>query len=102
MSRLARLTERCAPFGVPVVPEVRIVVRPWRDGAAGSFVADTTREGKPLGGAVELAGRSWERFESDDGRTRSLVHADDEVTSIVTADADFTQLEAFTAALVEE
>ena len=72
-----------------------------RDGAAGAFVADTTREGKPLGGAVELAGRSWERFESDDGRTRSLVHADDEVTSIVTADTDFTQLEAFASTLVE-
>lgn len=38
MSRLELLTLRCAPFGVPVVPDVRIVVRPWRDGAAGSLV----------------------------------------------------------------
>ena len=36
VSRLARLTERCAPFGVPVVPDVKIVVRPCRDGGVGS------------------------------------------------------------------
>ncbi|MHA6511065.1 DUF4245 domain-containing protein [Tessaracoccus sp. Z1128] len=72
-----------------------------RDGAPAGFVADTTREGRPLGDDVDLAGRTWERYESADGRTRSLVHADDVVTSIVTADADFTALEAFAATLVE-
>ena len=72
-----------------------------RDGGAGAFVADTTRDGCPLGDAVELAGRTWERYESGDGRTRSLVHEDEVVTSIVTADTDFTALEAFAATLTE-
>lgn len=72
-----------------------------RDGAVGSFVSSTTRDGRAVGGTVDLAGRTWERYESSDGRTRSLVHADDEVTSIVTADTDFTQLEAFASTLVE-
>lgn len=72
-----------------------------RDGVGGAFVTDLTRDGSPLGGTVELAGRTWERFESGDGRTRSLVHEDELVTSIVTADTDFTSLEEFAATLVE-
>ena len=72
-----------------------------RDGAPGAFISDTTRDGQTLGGTVEVAGRTWERYESGDGRTRSLVQADEDVTSIVTADADFTRLEEFAATLVE-
>lgn len=73
-----------------------------RDGALGTFVSDTTREGRIVGGTVDVAGRTWERYESNDGRTRSLVHGDDGVTSIVTADAEFAQLEAFAATLIRE
>ena len=65
------------------------------------FIDTVTREGKPVGGEVELAGRTWERYESDDGRTRSLVSTTDDVTSVVTADTDFVELEAFAGTLVE-
>lgn len=70
-----------------------------RDGATGTFVADVTRDGNPLGATVELAGLTWERFESDDERTRSLVSLGEDVTSVVTADTDFVTLEAFAATL---
>ncbi len=83
-------------------PEEVYVGVQQRDGAVGDFVSATTREGRSLGGSVDVAGRSWELYESDDGRTRSLVHVADDVTSIVTADTDFTELETFAAALVEE
>ncbi len=72
-----------------------------RDGATGSFVSDTTRDGDALGATVEIAGLTWERYESDDERTRSLVSEGEDVTSIVTADTDFVELEAFAATLTE-
>ena len=64
------------------------------------FIASTTREGRAVGGAVEAAGRQWERYESKDGRTRSLVSKRDDVTSVVSADTDFLNLEAFASMLV--
>lgn len=72
-----------------------------RDESRAEFVSATTREGKALGAEVEVAGIVWERYESEDERTRSLVATDGDVTSIVTADADFIALESFAATLVE-
>lgn len=71
-----------------------------RDGGAAEFIRATTREGKALDGVVEIAGREWSRYESPDGRTRSLVNTDGDTTSIVTADTEFDKLEAFAASLV--
>ena len=65
------------------------------------FIDATTREGRAVGGQVEFAGRTWDRYESEDGRTRSLVSEGDDDVAIVTADADFIELEAFAASLVE-
>ncbi|SHJ73048.1 Protein of unknown function [Tessaracoccus bendigoensis DSM 12906] len=75
-------------------------VQQRNDGGA-RFIASVTRDGAPVGGEVDAAGRSWERFESSDGRTRSLVSETDNVTSIVTADTDFLELEAFAATLAQ-
>lgn len=72
-----------------------------RDAGAAEFIRSTTREGKKLDGQADLAGLTWDRYESPDERTRSLVHVDGEVASIVTADTDFATLEAFTSSLVE-
>lgn len=72
-----------------------------RDSQGELLIADATREGSMLGEGVDLAGLSWERYESSDGRTRSLVSTDGDVTSVVSADTDFSELEAFTATLVE-
>ena len=65
------------------------------------FVDTVTRDGSAVGGEVEAVGRSWQRYESKDGRTRSLVSERDGVTSVISADTDFVQLEAFAAHLVE-
>lgn len=72
-----------------------------RDRGAAAFVSSVTREGKDMGGGVEAAGRTWTRYESKDGRTRSLVSESGDVTSIVTADTDFVKLEAFAGTLAE-
>ena len=72
-----------------------------RDGAEVAFVRSATREGHAVGGEVEAAGRSWERYESKDGRTRSLVSKGEADTAVVAADADFVALEAFAATLTE-
>lgn len=72
-----------------------------RDESRAEFVRSTTRDGSVVGEPVEIAGITWERYESADERTRSLVAEDGDVTSIVSADTDFVSLEAFAAMLVE-
>lgn len=72
-----------------------------RDDAVRAAVDTITRKGSVIGDEVQLIGRAWERYESQDGRTRSLVNIDGEVASIVTADAGFPELEAFASTLVE-
>ena len=72
-----------------------------RDESRAEFIGTTTREGSVVGDPVEIAGLTWERYESKDERTRSLVSTDGDVTSIVSADTDFVSLEAFAAMLVE-
>lgn len=72
-----------------------------RNAVAPAFITATTREGRAVGGEVDLVGRTWLRYESKDGRTRSLVSERDDSTAVVSADTDFMKLEAFTATLVE-
>lgn len=72
-----------------------------RDESSSQFVSATTRDGKPVGDTVDFAGHTWDRYESADGRTRSLVTVQGEVTSVVTADTDFASLDAFASSLVE-
>lgn len=72
-----------------------------RDGVVPGFVERVTREGTTMGGAVTIGDRDWTRYESEDGRTRSLVSDAGGVVSIVTADTDFATLEEFTASLAE-
>ena len=71
-----------------------------RDEALRSFVSGVTRDGSGLRAEVDLAGRTWQRYESADRRTMSLVNVDGDVASIVTADTDFAELEAFASTLV--
>ena len=72
-----------------------------RDEAGDELVRSNTRDGKEIGEPVSLAGREWLRYESKDGRTTSLVNHAGEITTVVSADTDFTQLEAFISTLVE-
>lgn len=72
-----------------------------RDASQSELIESATRSGRPLGDEVELVDLTWQRYESPDGRTRSLVNSSEEVVSIVTADTDFIELEAFASTLVE-
>lgn len=72
-----------------------------RDAAGPELVRSATREGREIGEPVELAGREWLRYESKDGRTRSLVNERGGVTTVVSADDDFPPLEAFASTLRE-
>ncbi len=65
------------------------------------LVPAQTRDGVADGSSV-IAGSTWERRVSADGRTRSLVRATGPVTTVVVADADYAALEAFTGALRTE
>lgn len=71
-----------------------------RDDSGAELVRSATRDGKALGDDVALAGRQWVRYESPDARTRSLVNEEGDVTTVVSADTDFAELEAFTSTLV--
>lgn len=72
-----------------------------RNESAAQFISSTTRDGSEVGLPVEIAGIQWQRYESDDERTHSLVSTNGDVTSIVTADTDFASLEGFAAMLVQ-
>ncbi len=69
-----------------------------RDFLPDQFVTDVTRKGRATGQS-SVAGQSWERFTSADGRTRSLVKRDAASVAIVSGDVSFEALDAFAATL---
>lgn len=71
-----------------------------RDRSPVQFLAEVTRDGAASGDSVSIAGLDWERWVSEDERSRSLVWRDGDLTAVVTGDTDFEQLEAFAATLV--
>lgn len=70
------------------------------DGDPVLYIADITREGTKVGEET-LGGRTWERWESADKRTRSLILRSDPTVTLVTADAGFTDLQQFARTLQE-
>jgi hypothetical protein len=62
------------------------------------MVDQQSREGTPDGNSV-VAGQTWQRLISPDGRTRSLVVRGPEVTTIVSADLPYGALEAYVSTL---
>lgn len=62
------------------------------------LIEEETRGGLP-DGSSQVNGATWERRVSADDRTRSLVSATDEVTTIVSGDTDYAALEAYAATL---
>lgn len=69
------------------------------DGPPTDFIGPATSGGAKLTGDVTAAGRQWERFEQADGPTRSLVNRSEQVTTVVSADADFDKLAQFAETL---
>lgn len=70
-----------------------------RNRAVDGFIRTMTRDGSAADEPVDVGGRTWERWTSQDDRTRSLVWRDRDMVAIVTGDAPFEQLEAFAGAL---
>jgi len=62
------------------------------------MVDQQSRAGTADGSSV-VAGQSWERLISPDGRTRSLVLRGPNVTTVLTADLPYAALEAYAAKL---
>lgn len=63
-----------------------------------ALVDSQTRDGLPDGSSTVMD-TTWERRISADGRTRSLVRAGKEVTTVIVADDDYAALEAFAGTL---
>jgi len=62
------------------------------------LVADKTRKGLPDGEST-VQGQVWERKISEDERTRSLVIATPALTTVVSGDLPYAELESFAATL---
>lgn len=67
-----------------------------RDIAPEKLIADITRQGNAVG-ASEAKGAPWTRYESADGRTKSLVSLEGQNVTIVSGDVPHEELEAFVA-----
>lgn len=79
-------------------PEQRYFALDQRDVAPEAFVTAVTRTGRPDGEGA-AGGRTWARYVSEDGRTRSLVARDGEAATIVSGDLPYEALEAFASTL---
>lgn len=82
-------------------PADRYVAIQQADGDRESFVQQVTRDGRADGQQpeVKVGGQTWERYESEDGRTRSLVRSAGESTNIVVGDVEYQTLQDFAATL---
>lgn len=63
------------------------------------FIAHVTRRGRPTGETYHAIGMAWQRYESSDGRTKSLVCKEKNMVAIVSSDSGFPALDAFTTSL---
>jgi hypothetical protein len=68
------------------------------DVRAQEMVDQQSRAGTQDGNSV-VAGQTWQRLVSPDGRTRSLVLRNPNVTTVVSADLPYGALEAYAATL---
>lgn len=62
------------------------------------MVDQQSRAGTPDGSSV-VAGQTWQRLVSPDGRTRSLVLRGPDVTTVISADLPYEALEAYASTL---
>jgi hypothetical protein len=62
------------------------------------LISDATRDGT-VDGTSTIAGATWERRISEDGRTRSLVQQSPKVATVVSGDTGYETLDAYVATL---
>lgn len=70
-----------------------------RDDKPADLISSASRQGSPDGTST-VAGRTWARYVSADGRTRALVAEASGATVVLSGDVPYGQLEAFAATLV--
>jgi hypothetical protein len=63
------------------------------------LIETVTRDGVEDGSST-IEGEPWERLISSDQRTRSLVRTTPQVTTVVTGDTSYQQLESYVGLLV--
>lgn len=68
------------------------------DTRSADFIKDETRAGL-ADGQSEVDGKTWQRLISEDERTRSLVMASPQVTTIVVGDTSYEALDSYAATL---
>ena len=69
-----------------------------RDADPRGLIRDATRGGT-ADGESQLGGEPWQRFVSDDDRTRALVRSDPDSTVVISGDLPYEALEAFATTL---
>jgi hypothetical protein len=79
-------------------PDQRYFAVDQRDAQPAAFVVAVTRSGVRAGDSA-VAGRTWVRYQSADGRTRSLVLQNADHVTIVSGDVPYESLESFAGAL---
>ncbi|MFT4218666.1 MAG: DUF4245 domain-containing protein [Micropruina sp.] len=69
-----------------------------RDADPQGLIRTASRNGRADGESI-LDGVRWQRFVSDDDRTRALVRSDDQSTVVISGDLPYEALEAFATTL---
>jgi uncharacterized protein DUF4245 len=81
-----------------LTPERIYIGLDQRDADAQGLIRDASRGGTADGESV-VGGVPWQRFVSDDDRTRALVRSDPESTVVISGDLPYQGLEAFATTL---
>lgn len=69
------------------------------DGPAELVIADVAKDARPDAGESKVAGRSWQRYKSPNGRTFYLVERTEQSTNVIEADTDYSRIEQFATTL---
>ncbi|MFT4294792.1 MAG: DUF4245 domain-containing protein [Micropruina sp.] len=81
-----------------LTPERMYIGLDQRDTDAAGLIREVTR-GAASDGESDLAGTRWQRYVSDDDRTRALVRSDSASTLVISGDLPYPALEAFATTL---
>lgn len=81
-----------------MTPERVYVGLDQRDNDPNGLIADASRATR-ADGETTLAGVDWQRYVSDDGRSRAIVRSDEQSTLVISGDLPYEGLEAFAGTL---
>ena len=81
-----------------LTPDQMYIGLDQRDTDPVGLISAATREGT-ADGESSIAGERWQRYVSDDGRTRAIVRSDGQSTLVISGDLPYEALEAFATTL---